>query len=381
MDTPPWPPHQDSAASGDPAGSHPPQTPPPLTQGPGTPPEPVTYRLRFTGYGDEYFRIYFVNVLLTLITFGFYVPWARVRTRQYFYANTWLDGHPFEYLAKPRAILRGYLIVVAAALAHDLAGNYDPIYALVLTGVFFLIFPWIIYKTLRFKARYAAWRNIRFRFLGKLGGAYRVFFWLLLVMPFTLFLLVPYWSKKRMEYAFSNLALGDARPRFTGRTSFYYILTLKVALMMAAIISIPIFAVAATMYFTEGYKTHTPTSTILLNGTFILIMLGLYVLITSYTFARNMKYCLEHTKLGEIGFHCSIGVGKLIQIQLTNIFAIIFSFGLLAPWAKVRRARYILESVAIESPVDLETLAAVADSEVTPIGDAASEFLDLDFGF
>jgi len=170
MDTPPWPPHQDSAASGDPAGSHPPQTPPPLTQGPETPPEPVTYRLRFTGYGDEYFRIYFVNVLLTLITFGFYVPWARVRTRQYFYANTWLAGHPFEYLAKPRAILRGYLIVVAAALANDLAGNYDPIFSLVLTGLFFLIFPWIIYKTLRFKARYAAWRNIRFRFLGKLGG-------------------------------------------------------------------------------------------------------------------------------------------------------------------------------------------------------------------
>ncbi|PON14444.1 hypothetical protein C2W62_29035, partial [Candidatus Entotheonella serta] len=41
------------------------------------------------------------------ITLGIYNAWAKVRTRQYFYAHTLLDGHAFDYLANPIAILKG----------------------------------------------------------------------------------------------------------------------------------------------------------------------------------------------------------------------------------------------------------------------------------
>ena len=37
--------------------------------------------LRFTGSGSEYFKIWIVNVLLTIITLGMYYPWAKVRNR------------------------------------------------------------------------------------------------------------------------------------------------------------------------------------------------------------------------------------------------------------------------------------------------------------
>ncbi|RYF66268.1 MAG: DUF898 family protein, partial [Comamonadaceae bacterium] len=40
--------------------------------------------MAFTGSGGEYFRVWIVNVLLTIVTLGFYTPWARRRTAQYF---------------------------------------------------------------------------------------------------------------------------------------------------------------------------------------------------------------------------------------------------------------------------------------------------------
>jgi uncharacterized membrane protein YjgN (DUF898 family) len=55
----------------------------------------------FHGNGSEYFRIWIVNVLLSILTLGVYSAWAKVRNKQYFYGNTWINDAGFEYLAKP----------------------------------------------------------------------------------------------------------------------------------------------------------------------------------------------------------------------------------------------------------------------------------------
>src|SRR5207244_849139 len=48
----------------------------------------TTARLLFTGRGSEYFRIWVVNVLLTVITAGIYSAWTKVRKAKYFAQNT-----------------------------------------------------------------------------------------------------------------------------------------------------------------------------------------------------------------------------------------------------------------------------------------------------
>src|SRR5688572_19026630 len=69
---------------------------------------------RFSGTASEYFRIWIVNTLLTIVTLGIYSAWAKVRNQQYFYRHTSLEGSSFEYLANPIAILKGRLIAAAA---------------------------------------------------------------------------------------------------------------------------------------------------------------------------------------------------------------------------------------------------------------------------
>ena len=92
------------------------------------PPLPVASRsfLEFRGSGREYFGIWIVNLVLSIATLGIYIPWARVRTRRYFYRNTLLDGHSFDYLADPKRLLIGYLIVGVFFILYSISDIIHP---------------------------------------------------------------------------------------------------------------------------------------------------------------------------------------------------------------------------------------------------------------
>src|SRR5690349_23853928 len=72
----------------------------------------VNLPFEFRGSGSEYFRIWIVNLLLSIVTLGIYSAWAKVRRLRYFYGSTSLDGASFEYHGRPIAILKGRIIVV-----------------------------------------------------------------------------------------------------------------------------------------------------------------------------------------------------------------------------------------------------------------------------
>ena len=76
--------------------------------------------LEFTGSGGEYFRVWIVNVLLSIVTLGIYTPWARRRTAQYFYSHTLVAGSPLEFTAQQRKMVMGFVPVSYTHLrAHE----------------------------------------------------------------------------------------------------------------------------------------------------------------------------------------------------------------------------------------------------------------------
>src|SRR5437868_4613813 len=74
--------------------------------------EKVLHNFEFRGSGGEFFRIWIVNIALTLVTLGFYSAWAKVPPRRYFYGNIFVAGHSFDYHASPVRILIGRMIAV-----------------------------------------------------------------------------------------------------------------------------------------------------------------------------------------------------------------------------------------------------------------------------
>ncbi len=67
----------------------------------------------FKGNTAEYFGIWIVNLLLSIVTLGIYSAWAKVRRKKYFYHNTLIENVGFDYHAKPISILKGRLIAFA----------------------------------------------------------------------------------------------------------------------------------------------------------------------------------------------------------------------------------------------------------------------------
>ena len=78
----------------------------------------VRHPFEFRGNSAEYFRIWVINLALSLLTLGIFSAWAKVRRERYFYGNTWVAGAPFEYLASPINVLKGRLIAFALLIAY-----------------------------------------------------------------------------------------------------------------------------------------------------------------------------------------------------------------------------------------------------------------------
>lgn len=128
--------------------------------------------LSFEGSGMEYFKIWIVNVLLTIVTLGLYYPWAKVRNNRYFYANSTLEGRNFEYHATGKQLFIGYLIGMALFIAYVVIGRVSPTGGLIVALLFILALPWIIWRSMKFGMRMTSFSNVRFGFVGKLSGSY-----------------------------------------------------------------------------------------------------------------------------------------------------------------------------------------------------------------
>ncbi len=338
--------------------------------------EPETFPLEFTGNAKEYFRIWIVNMCLTVLTLGIYAAWARVRTRRYFYSNMRIGGHPFHFFGLPSAILRGNIIIGAGALIYTLAEKFSPVYAGVLVVLFYITLPFFIYKSIMFNTRYSAFRNIRFAFRGTMGQSYKVFLLFPLLVPVTFAVIVPYLEFLRKQYFFDNLGFGTADARFTGRPGFFYVTFVRAGLVSLALFLLLILLTGLWSPFAGLSRATFPFQIIAVW----LLFLGAFACIQQYLYARLTNYCWGQTTIQGVSFQSTLSAGRLAWIRITNILAIIVTAGLLIPWAKIRRTRYFAENFTVTTQEGLESFAATAESDVSAVGDAATDFFDIGFG-
>ncbi len=340
------------------------------------PSQPTSYPLEFTGTAEEYFRIWIVNTFLTIITFGIYAAWAKVRTRQYFYTHTRLAGQPFEYLADPKAILRGNLIIGGAFLLYTALGHYNPTLAGIIVILFYLLLPFLIYKTLRFYAHNSAFRNIRFRFLGMLKESYIIYMGLIVLIPLTLGLIFPYWFFRQKKYFFEHIAFGTSLNSFDGKPGFFYGTYLTASAILIGVLAILGIGAYALFQNSHEYASLVP---IIFLVVYPFLLIG-GVLIQQYIYAHLNNYCWEHSQLGTVRFESTLHAGELMWIRFSNIVAIICSVGLLIPWAKVRSTRYVLDHLMVITQGSLDEFTGAATAEDSAIGDVATDIFDIEIG-
>ncbi|GFO68010.1 membrane protein [Geomonas limicola] len=340
---------------------------------PAAPRTPVPEKRRtltfsFTGNAREYFGIWIVNTLLRIVTLGLYSPWAKVRKRRYFYGNSLLDGAPFDFLADPWAILKGWLIAGLFFGAYSLASRANVIAALAFMLLFFAIFPWVVVRSRIFNLRNTTHRNIHFGFNPDYREAYRVFLWWQLLVPFTGGVLMPYVIFRQKRFLVENSRYGTTPFRFHATAGEFF----RIFLPLLILIPLSIGAGVAVAVFFKGDK--------LAGALPVLIFALIYPITALYVQTAFTNLTWNSTSLGKHRFSCSLRVRDLAWIYLSNAGAVLCSLGLLAPWAAVRTLRYRLRHLTASGVGGFDAIIAASEPQVGAAAEELGDLLGFDLG-
>ena len=164
----------------------------------------------FKGNAKEWFGIWIVNLLLSIVTLGIYSAWAKVRTKKYFYNNTFADDRNFDYHATGKQILIGRLIVIGAVILFQIIVSLAPVVGLLLVLAMLVGFPWLLVRSFAFNARMTSFSNVRFGFTGGVGKAFLVFLLYPFLTALTLYTTFPILDRAMKRYSINNHKLGGA---------------------------------------------------------------------------------------------------------------------------------------------------------------------------
>ena len=321
---------------------------------------------RFHGSGREYFGIWIVNILLSIVTLGIYSAWAKVRNKQYFYGNTEIEGSTFEYTANPVRILIGRLIAVGFFILYALAENTSLIWGLIAWGVFMVFMPWAIRQSLRFNARNSRYRNVPFVFVGKTLDAFKVFIaWPILGM-LTLGLVFPLAIFKQQQYILSNHQFGTTPFHFHATASDYYrLFGVLLGMLVAGAVLIGIL-VSIGSGFTIALA--------------VPVWLMLYLSLFAFFSVRMANLKFTYTTLGLHGFDPAWEFGSYLKLITVNTLLTMLTLGIYIPWAKVRTAQYAAYHTQAVVEGDLDDFIAAEESNVSALGEGIGDIFDLDVG-
>ena len=318
-------------------------------------------RGEFRGSAGEYFGIWIVNILLTIITVGIYSAWAKVRRNRYFYGNSFIDGHSFDYHARGLQIFIGRAIVFGYIVAYNLLLTFSPIIGGILALLMLVLLPWIVMRSLRFNARVTSYRNIRFDFVGKTGGAFFAIIVGGLVSFFSLGILAPFASRWLYRYIFNNLRYGDRAFEADPKIGALYRVWLPAFLLMLV--------GAAVGGFLGIYGALVP-AIVLWGVAAIFYRIGVRNVVMNAT-----RFDSRHTLFSDLGRL------RYFWIVISNLVVTVLTLSLMRPWAAVREHRYVIEHSGIVVDGELDDVVSSMQASGSAV---TAEYLDLegfDFGF
>jgi uncharacterized membrane protein YjgN (DUF898 family) len=347
--------------------------------------------LEFRGSPWEYFRIWIVNLCLTLLTLGIFSAWAKVRKKRYIYAHTTLDGTPFQYLAQPLPILKGRLIAAAGFLIYYLSRNLFTFLLPWVLGIALIAAPWVIARSSAFKARYSAFRNMTFHFdAGYLATLKTLYAWALIPIMaagvilswkgspwiWAVFSLVfgiafPFWLCRLKKFIIEHMQFGGRTGAFSATGGQFFSIYFMAGLIMVGL-TIPL------GFFAAIFVSGNPGNMRILS--YVAPLWGYASYAVSYSFIRSRSTNLvwNNTRIGPLRFRSSMKVWELVALYLTNAAGIIVSAGLLIPWAVMRTLKYRIDHLQVSQEGLLAEFKGSDTGAVAALGAETMDFFDLD---
>ncbi len=374
--------------------------------------------LAFTASGSEYFRIWIVNLLLIIVTLGFFMPFAKARRLRYFYANTLIEQQPLAFHGDPWKMLRGYLLMLVLFGGYGLSGHFSPWAALVVFVLLALLWPALWRSSMRFRLHNTSWRGLRFGFAGNTADAYKAM--LPLFVPGLIFVAANAWflsgvdqadpdaMKEAFEAQLPWLLLGfvlmaalfplalhkikryqhqgyryaDQQGQFTATAGAFYKLGAKfIGLSVLGFFCLGVAAAVLIPALGAVFRGTGMGVAVLMGLLFAVVYVGLLSLLGAYVTARLQNLSWNSTRSQALGFDSRLGVGALTKLSMKNLLLVMITLGLYRPFAVVNVMALRLAAVQIEvqGSVDSWRASRALGTEATS-GEMAGDFFGIDMG-
>jgi len=333
-------------------------------------------RPEFHGSAAEYFRIWIVNLLFTLLSLGIYSAWAKVRKQRYLYGNTSLDGDTFNYFASARTILKGRVLAVVVFFLYAILTELypDSIWVFLALGV--LLLPLILVRALRFNARMSAWRGLRFDFPARVRDAVPLYLGMSLLVVLTLGLAYPWFIAKHKQFVVSHHAFGTSPLGCAVPVGRVYGIHFRAGLIIAGMSLVAVLGAAVL----------SPVAMLLPEAGWLAFLLPVLAIYIAYAFAyaylqaRMTNLVWQNTYGAGVRFSSTLGAIDLAGLYISNLLAIVFTLGLAVPWAVVRTLRYRMENFAMLVTEEVVHEASPELLNISATGQELGEIFNVSFG-
>ena len=385
-----------------------------------SPDAPVVWRFDFRGTTGEFFRIWLVNFLLTVATLGLYSPWAKVRTRRYFHGSAFLNGVNFDYHASPWSILLARLVILFVLAGGAYWAGENLLENALHTTLIALLLPWAVVRGMAFNARYSSHRGAKFSFKKETAAAYAIAspYLLVFILPgyivwlsggelsaakspisaawghsllgllyavisiaiLVLLLVAPGLIREWHDFKARNHSVGPVQFHFEKpRLRAYYGALLGIS--AAGILAIFSVVLLQFQFITEENAAGRLLIAVLFSYAMMLFMTVFIGAALFRLFWNGVGFSIG----GESGFFkADFTLSEFaLKILAVNYLAVIFSLGLLYPWAKIRRARFIAERLSLQTTAAaLDKIPGLRSGDESALGEEfeAAEGFDFDIG-
>ena len=326
-------------------------------------------KTEFEGKAGEYFRIWIVNLFLSIITLGIYSPWGKVVNTKYLYQNLSIEGHRFDYIAEPIQILKGRLIAVFLLILVAVLSVYFPTVYLMSFIILILLMPWILNRSLSFQLRMTTYRNVSFEFKGDYGNRFWYFLFLPFLSIFTLYLALQAILRRGSEYQINKTKFGNK----------YFVSSLNSAEFYAA--SVKLFGAVLAVGIVLGVLTMlTSESLPILSGLFLIIGYVLIIALSASIWGALIRnHTFNSSTIPNVAsFKSSMEVKAYTGIVFTNVLALIFSLGLAYPWVAIRNMKYLSSTVEVQTEENIDSVINTIKEENSAVLDEVAGAFDIE---
>ncbi len=336
----------------------------------------------YDGRLGEIYGIFIKNLLLGIITLGFYRFWGKTNLRRYIWSHVSLQGDRFEYTGTGGELFKGFLIVfgfffLASIIkaAIELGGGPGSPQATLSNFVFaFLIFYLIFvahYSAQRYRLTRTSWRGVRGGMTGSawLWGIKAMF--LTVLAGLTLWLAGPWVQMRLIDDRLNNSYFGDAKAAIHSSSKPLY-LAFLLGILLFIVGTAAVIAVIGGVMGANGTiaqisdmlsSTADPAARqaqieeIFARNIWLIIFAYLAMVVLSLIafaqyYVATAREIAGKLTMSELRFGTTITVGRYINRMFWNIVIIILTAGLGLPVALHRTIRFLERNIQIYGQID-----------------------------